>query len=143
MKINFAQDDAASFSISERMRGQIRALLQDNQNVQNGSSMVRTAERGIDQIIQNIRTLKEKAINAANDHNTDEDRATIQKEFDQLVSTIDDIAVGTQFNGKRLLDGTWANKKKVLTISQKDPAKFGKIDNTPPRCQLIQTASLN
>ena len=121
MKINFAQDDAASFSISERMRGQIRALLQDNQNVQNGSSMVRTAERGIDQIIQNIRTLKEKAIDAANDHNTDEDRATIQKEFDQLVSTIDDIAVGTQFNGKRLLDGTWANKKKVLTISQKDP----------------------
>ena len=105
-----AQDDVASFSISERMRGQIRALLQDNQNVQNGSSMVRTAERGIDQIVQNLRTLKEKAINAANDSNTDEDRATIQKEFNQLVSTIDDIAIGTEYNGKRMLDGTWAKK---------------------------------
>ncbi|MBR6888066.1 MAG: flagellin [Selenomonadaceae bacterium] len=94
------------------MRGQIRALLQDNQNVQNGSSMVRTAERGIDQIIQNIRTLKEKAIDAANDSNTDEDRATIQKEFGQLVNTIDDIAIGTQFNGKRLLDGTYSGGQK-------------------------------
>ena len=110
MKINSAQDDAASFSISERMRVQIRALLQDNQNVQNGSSMVRTAERGIDQIIQNIRTLKEKAIDAANDSNTDEDRATIQKEFDQIVSTIDDIAIGTQYNGKILLDGRYSKK---------------------------------
>ena len=110
MKINSAQDDASAYSSSERMRGQIRALLQDNQNVQNGSSMVRTAERGIDQIIQNIRTLKERAINAANDSNTDEDRATIQKEFDQIVSTIDDIAIGTQYNGKILLDGRYSKK---------------------------------
>lgn len=112
-KIVSAQDDSASFSISEKMRGQIRALLQDNQNVQNGSSMLRTAERGIDQIIQNIRTLKEKAIDAANDSNTDEDRATIQKEFNQLVSTIDDIAIGTEFNGKRLLDGTYSGGQKI------------------------------
>ncbi len=132
MKINSAQDDAASFSISERMRGQIRALLQDNQNVQNGSSMVRTAERGIDQIIQNIRTLKEKAINAANDHNTDEDRATIQKEFDQLVSTIDDIAVGTQFNGKRLLDGTYAGLAKTATSSSTDSDILETPRNVPP-----------
>ena len=54
MKINSAQDDASGYSISERMRVQLRALAQDNQNVQNGSSMVRTAERGIDQIIQNM-----------------------------------------------------------------------------------------
>ena len=67
MKINSAQDDASGYSISERMRVQLRALQQDNQNVQNGSSMIRTAERGIDQIIQNMRTMKEKAIDAAND----------------------------------------------------------------------------
>ena len=107
MKFNSAQDDASSFSISERMRVQIRALNQDNQNVQNGSSMVKTAERGIDQIIQNMRTMKEKAIDAANDSNTDEDRATIQKEFNQLRNTINDIAIGTEYNGKILLDGRW------------------------------------
>ena len=131
MKINSAQDDASSYSISERMRVQLRALNQDNQNVQNGSSMVRTAERGIDQIIQNIRTLKEKAINAANDHNTDEDRATIQKEFDQLVSTIDDIAVGTQFNGKRLLDGTYSGGQKNVTLKGKNDSDFVPA-NVPP-----------
>ena len=103
-RINEAQEDSASFAISEKMRSQIRALLQDDQNVQNGSSMVRTAERGIDQIVQNLRTMKEKAIDAANDSNTDEDRATIQKEFDQLVATINDIAIGTDYNGKRLLN---------------------------------------
>ena len=133
MKINSAQDDAANFSISERMRVQIRALAQDNQNVQNGSSMVRTAERGIDQIIQNLRTLKERAINAANDSNTDEDRATIQKEFDQIVSTIDDIAIGTQYNGKILLDGRYSNGQKVTTFE--NTSGSNKIDappNTPP-----------
>ena len=105
MKINSAQDDASGYSISERMRVQLRALQQDNQNVQNGSSMIRVAERGI--IIQNMRTMKERAINAANDHNTDEDRATIQKEFNQLRNTINDIALGTQYNGKILLDGRY------------------------------------
>ena len=108
MKINSAADDASGYSISERMRVQLRALTQDNQNVQNGSSIIRTAERGIDQIIQNMRTMKEKAINAANDSNTDEDRQTIQKEFNQLRETIDDIAIGTQYNGKILLDGRYA-----------------------------------
>ena len=52
--------------------------------------------------------MKELAIDAANDSNTDEDRATIQKELDQCIATIDDIALGTEFNGKILLDGRWA-----------------------------------
>ena len=90
-----AAGDAASFAISERMREKIRSLMQDTQNVQNGSSIIRTAERGIDQIIQNMRTMKELAIDAANDSNTDEDRAIIQKEFNALRDTINDIAIGT------------------------------------------------
>ena len=86
----------------------IRELFQDDQNVQNGSSMVKTAERGIDQIIDNLRTMKAKAIDAANDSNTDEDRATIQKEIDQRREVINDIALGTKYNGKILLDGRYA-----------------------------------
>lgn len=107
-KIVGADDDSSGYSISERMRMKIRALTQDDQNVQNGSSMVRTAERGVDRIVQTLRTMKELAIDAANDSNTDEDRATIQKELDQCIATIDDIAIGTEFNGKILLDGRWA-----------------------------------
>ena len=78
-----ADDGGSDYSISERMRNRIRALSQDNQNVQNGSSMLRIAERGVDRIVQTLRTMKELAIDAANDSNTDEDRRTIQKEIDQ------------------------------------------------------------
>ena len=106
-KFKNANEDAAGYSMSERMIEKIRALFQDDQNVQNGSSMVKTAERGIDQIIDNLRTMKAKAIDAANDSNTDEDRATIQKEIEQRRQVINDIALGTKYNGKILLDGRY------------------------------------
>ena len=78
-----ASDDTATFAISEKMREQIRSLEQDIQNVQNGSSMLKTAHGGIENIVEELRTMKELAINAANDSNTDKDREIIQKEFDK------------------------------------------------------------
>ena len=81
--------------------------MQDDQNVQNGSALLRTAERGINQVIEELRSLKELAINSANDSNTDDDRRTIQKEFDSRIATIDEIALGTNYNGKILLDGRY------------------------------------
>ena len=104
-----AQGNSSDYAISEKMLEQIRSLFQDDQNVQNGSSMVRTAERGIDQIVSNLRTMKELAIDAANDSNTDEDRAAIQKEFEARRAVINDIAIGTEFNSKILLDGRWVH----------------------------------
>ena len=106
-KIVSASDDSASFAISERMREQIRSLEQDVQNIQNGSSMLKTAHGGIENIVDELRSLKELAINAANDSNTDEDRAIMQKEFDQRRATIDEIATWTNYNGKTLLDGKY------------------------------------
>lgn len=108
MKLNSAQDDASAFAISERMRVRIRALDQAWQNTQNGSAMMRTAEGAVSNILETLRTLKEKAINSANDSNTDEDRRTIQKEFNQLVDQIDDDALVT-FNGMYLINNTRNN----------------------------------
>ena len=107
-RIPAAKFDASVFAISTRMREQLRALQQDQQNVQNGSSLFRVAEGGIDTIIQNVRRIKELAINSANDSNTDTDRKTIQKEVDASLLAIEDIAVGTEYNGIKLLDGTLA-----------------------------------
>ena len=107
-KVNSAQDDSAAYSISERMRNRIRSLEQAHRNTQNGSSMLRTAEGAVAEILELVRTLKEKAVNAANDSNTAEDRQTLQKEFNQLVDQIDDSALVT-FNGKYLVDGTKNN----------------------------------
>ena len=108
-RITGASDDSASFAISEKMRDQIRSLEQDIQNVQNGSSMLKTAHGGIENIVEELRSLKELAIDAANDSNTDADRQIMQKEFDQRRATIDEIATWTNYNGKALLDGTYYN----------------------------------
>ncbi|BAL84184.1 putative flagellin [Selenomonas ruminantium subsp. lactilytica TAM6421] len=105
MKINSAEDDASGYAISERMRVQIRGLGQDIDNTQNAISMLRTAEGAASSTVDILKTLKEKAINAANDTNTDADRATIQKEVDQSIDQIDDNANVT-FNGKTLFDGS-------------------------------------
>ena len=95
-KIVDADDDGSSYSISERMRTRIRALFQDNQ------------------IVQILRTMKELAIDAANDSNTDDDRRTIQKELDQCRETINEIALGSQYNGKILLDGRYGESPTPL-----------------------------
>ena len=108
MKITGAQDDASGYAISERMRVRIRALDQANQNAQNDSSMMKTAEGAVGNTVEILRALKEKAINAANDSNTNEDRQTIQKEINQFIDQIDDNAL-VQFNGKYLIDGTVNN----------------------------------
>ena len=109
MRINGAADDASGYAISERMRVQIRSLDQDNRNAQNGSSMMKVAEGAVNSTIEILKTLKEKVINAANDTNTDSDRATIQKELDQSIDQIDDNA-NVNYNGKYLLDGSKNNK---------------------------------
>lgn len=105
MKINSAKDDASGYAISERMRVQIRSLDQANQNTQNASSLIKTAEGAVSSTLEIVRTMKEKAINAATDTNTDADRLTIQKELDQFIDQVDDNALVT-FNGKMLLDGS-------------------------------------
>ncbi len=103
MKINGAADDASGYAISEKMRVRIRGLDQAKANTQNATSMLKTAEGALQSNIDIMKTLKEKAIDAANDTNTDMDRATIQKEIDQMVSQMDDNASAT-FNGKPLFD---------------------------------------
>ena len=108
-KINSAGDDSASFGISEQMRAKIRGLEQDIQNVQNGSSLLQTALGGIQNIVDELRELKELAIDAANDSNTDEDRAIMQKVLKQKQANIDNIATSTTFNTKSILDGNYKN----------------------------------
>ena len=105
MKINSAADDASGYAISERMRVQIRSLDQANSNTQAGNSMMKVAEGAVSSTVDILKTLKEKVINAANDTNTDDDRATIQKELNQSIDQIDDNANVT-YNGKYLVDGS-------------------------------------
>ena len=108
-KIVYAGDNASDYGISEQMRAKIRSLEQDVKNVQNGSSLLKTALGGIQSIVDELRELKELAIDAANDSNTDADRATMQKVLKQKQANIDNVAMSTTFNTKSMLDGTYKN----------------------------------
>ena len=95
MKINSAGDDASGMAISERMRVQVRSLDQDDKNTKNGAALLRTAEGAVQSTIEVLKTLKEKAINAANDTNTDGDRRLIQIEVEKMIDQIDENALTT------------------------------------------------
>ena len=129
MKINGAADDASGYAISERMRVQIRSLDQDNANTQNGSSMMKVAEGAVSSTVDILKTLKEKVINAANDTNTDADRATIQKELDQSIDQINDNANVT-FNGKYLVDGSHNSAVTATTTSMTNESLFSGTDSS-------------
>ena len=109
MKINSAKDGASVYAISERMRGQIRANDQANQNTQNDSALLKTAQGGIGNTISILNTLRERAINAANDSNLNTNRSDIATEVQQLVMQIDDNANKVKFNGRTLLNGAVDN----------------------------------
>lgn len=114
MKINSAEDDASGYSISEKMRVQMRSYEQDIDNAQNGSALLKVAEGGIQSTVDILSTLKEKVINAANDTNTDADRAVIQKELDKAVDQLDENA-NVMYNGKVMLDGSHNNEVNPAT----------------------------
>lgn len=109
-KVGNAKDGPSEYEISEKMRAEVRAIEQDGENVQNGQSVVKIAEGAVEDIAENLRALKEMAINAATDTNTDEDRKIIQKTFDSTIKTINDIVYQTKFNGMSLIDGSYDSR---------------------------------
>ena len=131
-KINSAANDSASFAISEIMREKLRTLEQDNQNVQNGSAMFKIASGGIENIVSELRELKQLAIDAANDSNSDEDRRVMQKVFDQKRANIEDIAVSTNYNGKRLLDGAYTHPMAAVDYRLVDIIPRTTVIGKPP-----------
>lgn len=93
------------------MKIRLRALNQDDQNVQKGESLLNVASGAIQSQINLLRTVKERVINANNDTNTDADRAIIQKEINQCYDEIDTIYADTEFNSKKILMGNTVAKK--------------------------------
>jgi len=110
LRINRAGDDAAGLAISEKMRAQIRGLDQSSRNAQDGISLIQTAEGALSEthsILQRVRELADQSVNGTN---TDDDRSAIQDEVKQLKTEIDRIGNNTEFNTKKLLDGTQGAK---------------------------------
>lgn len=105
LRIARVADDPAGWAIGQRMDVRICSLDAASRNAQQSKSLLKVADGGISSTVDILRTLKEKAIEAANDTATTADRQTIQKLFDQYADQIDDNALVT-YNGKYLLDGS-------------------------------------
>ncbi|MET3683092.1 flagellin [Alkalibacillus flavidus] len=103
-RINQAADDAAGMTISQKMKAQIKGLKQASQNIEDGISLVNTAESALGNIQNpNLQRMRELAVQAANDTLSKEDRQTIQKEIDEIKGNIRGIAENTEFNTRQLL----------------------------------------
>lgn len=110
LRINRAGDDAAGLAISEKMRGQIRGLTQASRNASDGISMIQTAEGALSETQNILQRMRELSVQSSNDTNTSEDRASIQKEIEQLTEEIDRIGNNTEFNTQSLLKGDGSTK---------------------------------
>lgn len=106
VKINSAPDDAAGLGISEGMRSQIRGLNQAESNIQDGVSLIQVADGALQETQNIIHRMRELSVQAVNETNTLEDKESIQKELNQLILAIDDIAENTGFNNIKILKGS-------------------------------------
>ncbi len=105
-KINSAADDAAGLAISEYMRGQIRGIDQASENTYDGMNMLKTAEGGLSAINDMTQRARELTVQAGNGIYSDSQKAMMNTEFQQISEGINDVVKNTQFNGKKLLDGS-------------------------------------
>ena len=105
-KINHAYDDPSGMAISGRMDTQIAGLDMASRNTNDGISVIQTADGALKEVADMLQRMRELSVQAANDTNSDNDRAVIQAEIDQLKSEIDRVSETTEFNTKNLLDGS-------------------------------------
>ena len=114
LRINRAGDDAAGLSISEKMRGQIRGLDQASRNAQDGISLIQTAEGALNETHEILQRMRELSVQAGNQATNDtDDLSAIKDEVTALQSELDGIADRTEFNGKKLLKGTFSSALQI------------------------------
>jgi flagellin len=128
LRINRAADDAAGLGISEKMRGQIRGLAQAQRNIQDGVSMVQTAEGNLDEVHSILQRVRELAVEYKNGSLSQSGKDAIQSEVDQLKNEIDRIGTSAVFNGIHMLDSSaaavsfqvGANDNETITVTFAD-----------------------
>ncbi len=114
LRILNAADDSAGLSISEKMLSQIKGLNQASRNAQDGISMIQTADGALENQTNIVQRMRELAVSAASDTMTDEDRASVQIEINELTEELNNISKYTQFNGKNLIDGSFSDGQKTM-----------------------------
>src|SRR5579872_1045388 len=124
LRINTAADDAAGFAISLSMTSQIDGTSQAARNANDGVSLAQTASGALQEVVNDLQTMRDLAVQSLNATNSAQDRADLDAQFEQLKADVDSVATQTQFNGVNLLDGTFqgasfqvgANAGQIITV---------------------------
>ena len=107
LRINTAADDAAGFAIVQGMTSQINGLGQAARNANDGVSLSQTGSGALTEIVNDLQTMRDLAVQSLNATNSAQDRADLNQQFQQLSADIDNVAKTTNFNGVKLLDGSF------------------------------------
>ena len=135
LRVNSAADDAAGYAIASRMTAQINGLGQAAHNANDGVSLSQTGAGALQEIVNDLQTMRSLAVQSLNATNSASDRASLDQEFQQLSSDIDNVAKTTSFNGVNLLDGTFtgatfqigANVGQTITVSSVASARTSNL----------------
>jgi flagellin len=107
LRINTAADDAAGYAITQGMTSQINGLGVAARNANDGVSLTQTGSGALTEIVNDLQTMRDLAVQSLNATNSAQDRADLNQQFQQLSADIDNVAKTTNFNGVNLLDGTF------------------------------------
>jgi len=135
LRINSAKDDAAGLAISTRFQSQISGLGVAQRNANDGISLAQTAEGALSEITNNLQRIRDLSVQSANATNSDSDRAALQAEVEQLTAEVDRVASETDFNGIKLLDGSFtsqsfqvgANVGQTITVDEISSAQSSSL----------------
>ena len=137
LRINTAADDAAGYAIAQGMTSQVNGLNQAAQNANGGVSLAQTASGAMQEVTNDLQTMRDLAVESLNATNSSQDRTDLNAQFQQLMNDINSVASQTQFNGVNLLDGSFqgatfqvgANAGQSITIGAISSASSSKIGN--------------
>ena len=135
LRINTAADDAAGYAISQSMTSQIDGINQASRNANDGVSLAQTASGAMQEVVNDLQTMRDLAVQSLNATNSSLDRQDLDAQFQQLKLDIDSVATQTQFNGVNLLDGTFqgasfqvgANSGQTITVASIGSSKSSNI----------------
>src|SRR6202000_1266403 len=132
-----AADDAAGYAIAQGMTSQINGLNQAAQNANDGGSLTQNAAGGMTEIVNDLQTMRDLAVESLNATNSANDRADLNAQYTQLAADINNVAANTQFNGVNLLNGTFqgadfqigANAGQIISVSAIASAAASAVGN--------------
>ena len=129
LRINSAKDDAAGLAISERFTTQVRGMNQAARNANDGISLAQTAEGALGEIGNNLQRIRELAVQSRNATNSDSDRQALNSEVQLLKAEIQRVAEQTNFNGTKLLDGSFQSQAFQIGADQGQTIDIAQIAN--------------